>query len=360
MAKRIGLSAEEMSETDFMEPISMTGKNATRHIPAHARKNEWLKIAATGHAFPRSHADNEQLAAQLNLDAEWIWQRCGINSRFVSSCDETTISLGSVAAAQAMERFSGRPDLLICCTCTPSLAYCPIAPSIAAHVGLRGIGAFDINAACSGAVIGLITSASYLHSGYAKSILLVCTDTMTKHLSPSDHSTRILFGDGAAALIVERGVRSGFEMLSWTMGSDGDGASWFGSSTSSAQTGRKAFVQMDGRLMFRFATERGRLSIEELCERADVSMVQISRVVVHQSNARITAALQRCVPIPKCRWVETLSERGNTTAASVALCLIDCIERNDLQDGELVLIIGFGAGLTWAGILLQWHKSDPT
>jgi 3-oxoacyl-[acyl-carrier-protein] synthase-3 len=312
-------------------------------------------ISAMGRGFPLALVGNQQLAAELNVDPEWIEQRCGINSRFVSSCDETTISLGSIAAANALEKCCEAPDLLLCCTCTPSLAYCPIAPSIATRVGLRGIGAFDINAACSGGTIGLITSASYLLSGLASRVLLVCTDTMTKHLSPADPGTRILFGDGAAALIVERGAQRGFRMLSWTMGSDGDGASWFGAIASCNQTKEQPPVRMDGGLMFRFAAEKGCLLMNELCERANVSIANVRRVIVHQANQRITAALQRCIRIPKSKWVETLSDTGNTTSVSVVLSLIECVAADDLENGDLVLVGAFGAGLTWAGVLLQWQ-----
>ena len=314
-----------------------------------------LIISAMGRGFPLACTSNQELAAELNVDTEWIEQRCGIKSRFVSSSDETTISLGSIAAAAALDGCFEAPDLLLCCTCTPSLAYCPIAPSIATRVGLRGIGAFDINAACTGGTIGLITSASYLLSGFANRILLVCTDTMTKHLSPADPNTRILFGDGAAALVVERGAQRGFQMLSWIMGSDGDGASWFGAAASCNQTREQASVRMDGGPMFRFAAERGCLLMNELCERANVSIANVRRVIVHQANQRITAALQRCIPIPKSKWVETLSDTGNTTSVSVVLSLIECVAADDLENGDLVLVGAFGAGLTWAGVLLQWQ-----
>jgi 3-oxoacyl-[acyl-carrier-protein] synthase III len=336
-----------MSDTSSLSSLKIQTQSG---LDGHGRS---LAITAMGHAFPRSRASNEQLAAELDLDTEWIRQRCGIDSRFVSSSDETTVSLGSTAAAQALEKSSIIPDLLICSTCTPSLAYCPIAPSIASNVGLGGIGAFDINAACSGGIVGLITAAGYLLSGCASCVLLVCSDTMTKHLSRIDHSTRILFGDGAAALLVQRGAQTGFQMLSWIMGSDGGGASWFGAAASCSRTNKYSPVQMDGRQMFRFATERGVLLINELCDRANVSMAQISRVVVHQANARITAALQRSLPIPKDRWAESLKERGNTTSASAPLCLIDCLRGDSLRNGDLVLVAAFGAGLTWAGILLQ-------
>jgi 3-oxoacyl-[acyl-carrier-protein] synthase-3 len=326
-------------------------------------KNWRLKISSHGTAFPRTSVDNECLAKELALDPNWIEEKGGVRNRFVASHDETTITLGAAAALNAMQETKQNPDLLICCTCTSSLICCPVAPSIALAAGLSGIAAFDINAACSGGLIGLIASAGQLVSGFATRVLLVCSDTMTKHLCISDKNTRILFGDGAAALLLESGRTRGSTILSFLIGSDGRGAFLFGgghdhNGANDIDACDAQFVKMNGPALFRFAVEQGSWLLTELCAKAGVPLSRIARVVLHQSNSRITRAIQRAVPIPEDRWILGLENRGNITSASVVLSLIDCLQRKDLQEGDLILIGAFGAGLTWAGLLFEWSDEE--
>lgn len=319
-----------------------------------------IRISSSGTALPKTRLTNESLAAELGVTSEWIYARCGVRNRVTSSVEETTISLGTRAARNTMVSCHSTPDLLICCTCTPAYLYCPIAPSIGAQLGIPNIGAFDLNAACTGGLVGMITAMSYLMSGFANTILLVCVDTMTKHLSPEDQNTRILFGDGAAALILERGDHAlGSKVLSFIMGSDGRGAKFFGAESRLPDATVEGMppVQMDGKALFRFAVEQGETLLNQLCSSAGIPPQHVDRVVIHQSNARITRCLQQRIPIPEDRWVLTLEQNGNLTSVSVILSLIESLERNDLREGGYLMIAAFGAGLTWAGLLLACHRA---
>lgn len=190
-----------------------------------------------------------------------------IAGRHVSTAEETTGSLATAAARHALDASSSRsaPDLLVCATFTPDRLLCPTAPAVASALGLRGTGAFDVNAACSGAVLGLLTALGFLSAGVSRKVLLVCSDTTTKYLRPYDEQTRILFGDGAAALLLESANGGGSRLRAWLTGSDGWGAALFsvpeGGSrrpfTCVSPDGPPPAVKMQGRPLFRFAVDKG-------------------------------------------------------------------------------------------------------
>ncbi|HWO01647.1 MAG TPA: 3-oxoacyl-ACP synthase, partial [Blastocatellia bacterium] len=204
-----------------------------------------FRVAGFGSAYPSGILTNRDLASQLGIDVGWIESRCGIQSRCVAEPGETTHSLAVAAAEQALAgSSSARPDCLICATFTPEYRLCPSAPSIASSLGLGPIAAFDINAACSGGMVALLTALSFIAAGTFERILLVASDTTTRHLAAHDARTRILFGDGAAALLLESDQMCGISLRSWVVGSDGAGATLFriprGESTVSMQ-GRELF-----------------------------------------------------------------------------------------------------------------------
>jgi hypothetical protein len=186
-----------------------------------------FRVAGYAQAFPSAILKNSDLALQLGVDPEWIRARCGVHSRYVSGPGETTTTLGVRAARQALLNApSFRPDCLVCATFTPDYPLCPCGPAMAHALELGPIPAFDLNAACSGGVLGLITALSFIAAGTAERVLLVASDTVTHHLADDDAHTRILFGDGAAAFLIEA-CPQGIALRSWVMGSDGAGAKLF-------------------------------------------------------------------------------------------------------------------------------------
>jgi 3-oxoacyl-[acyl-carrier-protein] synthase III len=322
-----------------------------------------FRIAGCGTSLPRTPLKNDELARQLGVEEGWIETRCGVETRYRAEEDETTLSLAVGAAEQVLQDVPEfQPEMLICSTFTPEYLLCPTGPAIAQRLSLGPIGAFDLNAACSGAVIGFLTSLNYLATGFVKRILLVCSDTPTKFLNDADRNTRILMGDGAAAMALESTDHCRSRLLSWSIGSDGAGASYYqvpvGGSACPQPTvedGPQALaVKMEGRALFRFAVEQGGQLMASLIEQAGLRADQVKWVLVHQANLRIIKALQEKVEIPAERWVVNVNAVGNTVAASIPLALADCLARNAFAEGDHILVVGFGAGLTWAGFLMQW------
>jgi 3-oxoacyl-[acyl-carrier-protein] synthase-3 len=322
-----------------------------------------FRIAGCGVSLPSVALTNETLAGELGVEEDWILARCGIEQRYQSNIEETTLSLAVNASRRALAYDpEPTPDLLLCSTFTPQYLLCPTGPAIAKELGLPPIGAFDINAACSGAAIGFLTSINFLATGFARRVLLVCSDTPTKYLKQTDKNTRILMGDGAAAMVLETNSTCQSRILSWLWGSDGGGKEMFhvpggGSAlppASVSQPDTEWNVAMDGRSLFRFAVEQGSNAIAALIEKAKLTVGDVDWVIVHQANQRIINALQERSGISADRWVSNIGAVGNTVAASIPLALAHGMERGIFEQGHRVLVLGFGAGLTWAGFLMQW------
>ena len=313
-----------------------------------------FRIAGFGSAYPSGTVTNHDLADQLGVDAEWIESRCGIQSRCVAAPGETTNSLAVTAAKKALARASSfQPDCLICATFTPEYRLCPSAPAIASSLGLGRIAAFDINAACSGGMVGLLTALSLIAAGTFERILLVASDTTTRHLAAGDVRTRVLFGDGAAALLLEGDPVCGISLRSWVSGSDGAGARFF-----HIPSGESA-VSMHGRELFRFAVQTGSEILTAACSLAEISSSEVDCVLVHQANLRIIESLQGRTGIAPEKWLVNISGIGNTAAPSVLLTLVDLLNTRAPADGTRILVGAFGAGLTWCAAVLEWGVPHP-
>jgi len=317
-----------------------------------------FRISGFGSAFPSDTLTNSQLADRLDVDTAWIESRCGIESRYVAGRDETTHSLGVAAARQALAAApSWRPDCLICATFTPEYELSPTGPSIARSLGLGPIAAFDVNAACSGGALGLLTALSFLAAGTFQRILLVAADTTTRHLAADDARTRILFGDGAAALLLETDPRAGIAIRSWVAGSDGAGATFF------HVPHEETTVSMHGRELFRFASQQGAEMLRDACSLAGLSTSEVDCVLVHQANLRILESLQERTGIAPEKWIVNINRLGNTAAASVLLAFADLLHGAVPADGTRILLGAFGAGLTWCAAVLEWgvpSHHEPT
>jgi 3-oxoacyl-[acyl-carrier-protein] synthase-3 len=228
---------------------------------------------------------------------------------------------------------------------------------------LGPVPAFDLNAACSGGVLGLITALSFIAAGTAQRVLLIASDTVTHHLADDDAQTRILFGDGAAAFLIEACPGTGIALRAWVMGSDGSGAKLFhvphGGSAAPWQApgngdARGATVSMQGRPLFRFASQRGTEMLLETCAQAGIKPDDLDWVLVHQANIRIVEQLQERTGIAPEKWIVNMVGIGNTCSASVLLALGELLDRKLAKPGDHVLLAGFGAGLTWAAALFEW------
>lgn len=319
-------------------------------------------IAGLGVALPDTIVTNDDLARRLDTSDEWIVSRTGIRQRRVAGDDETTATLATEAGIRAIKDAGIAPsdiDILIVATCTPDQPLPATAARVQDAIGLT-CGAFDLAAACSGFVYAAVTADALVRTGGAGAALIIGAETLTRIIDPEDRTTAILFGDGAAAAVLTPSG-PGTGLLSWDLGCDGSAADILevpaGGSRlpSSADTVRDRlhYVHMDGQEVFRRAVRVTVASAEATMEKAGVSPADIAWFVPHQANQRIIDAASLRLGIPEERVVVNLDRVGNTSAASIGLALSEI----EPADGDLVLLAGFGAGMTWASALFRWVRS---
>lgn len=301
-------------------------------------------LLGTGSALPRRAVGNEELAKTVDTSDEWIVERTGIRERRIGG---TTTGLGADAARQAMARagVTGADiDLVVLCTSTPDEAMPASASAIQHELGIAG-GAVDLNAACSGFVYGLVAADGFLRAGLRR-VLLVGAETMSRIVDWDDRGTAILFGDGAGALVVERGDGPG-GVLGFDLGSDGSLRHIL-----HAEVG--GTIEMDGPEVFRRAVRVMVDSATRALAAAGVGVEDLALFVPHQANIRIIDAAARRLGIPEERTATNIARLGNTSAASIPLVLHEAAEAGRLRAGDRVLAIGFGAGMSWASAVIEW------
>ena len=309
------------------------------------------RIIGWGTALPEGVLSNADLEATLDTTDEWITERTGIKERRVGG---TTAGLAAAAGQEAIERAGVDPatiDLLILCTTSPDRALPATASTVQALLGLD-CGAFDLNAACSGFVYGLAAANGYIAMG-SKRVLLIGAETLDRLTDPADRGTAILFGNGAGAVVVDA-IPEGepAQLLGWDVGSDGDAEHIL-----YAEVG--GYMQMDGREVFRRAVRVMVASATVAMEQAGVTADDIALVVPHQANIRIIDSACDKLGFRRDQTAIVLHSTGNTSAASIPLALADALDQDRVRDGDLVLLVGFGAGMTWASAVLRWSDAGP-
>ena len=307
------------------------------------------RIVGWGTALPPDVLSNADLEARLDTSDEWITERTGIKERRVGG---TTSGLAAEAGRQAIVHAGIDPasiDLLILCTTSPDRTMPATASTVQELLGL-GCGAFDLNAACSGFVYGLVAANGFIATG-AERILLIGAETMDRITDPDDRGTAILFGNGAGAVVVDA-LPDGdpTQLLGWDVGSDG-------SSEHILFSELGGYMQMDGREVFRRAVRVMVQSANEAMARAGVTSEDITLVVPHQANIRIIDSACDKLGFRRDQAAVILHSTGNTSAASIPLALADAADNGRLADGDLVLLIGFGAGMSWASAVLRWSAT---
>lgn len=308
------------------------------------------RIAAIGEHRPAGVLTNDDLSARgLDTSDEWIRTRTGIASRRIAGDAETVITMGTAAAAKALAEAGvsgGDIDLLVLATCSMRNAIPGGAARIATAIGAPGIGAFDLNAACGGFSYALSVAADAVRCGSAERVVVVGSEKLSDWIDWADRGTCILFGDGAAAVVVEPATEMGIGPVAW--GSDGDGHGLVG-----VPAGDWA-IRMDGQAVFRWATTQLAPVARRACELAGMSTDDLAAFVPHQANARIVDALARALKLPPSVVVaHDIAETGNTSSASVPLALSRLVAGGQVKSGDPALLLAFGAGLTYAGQVVR-------
>jgi 3-oxoacyl-[acyl-carrier-protein] synthase-3 len=304
-----------------------------------------MRIAGVGSALPDKVLTNVDLTEWMDTTDQWIRERTGIVERRIGG---TTSGLATLAAERALTSAgidASSVDQLLLATTTPD-RICPgTAPTVADRLGLR-CGAVDLQAACSGWVYGLVMANGLLLQGCER-VLVIGAETLERITDYHDRGTGILFGNGAGAAVVERDPSGKGQLLGWDLGSDG-------SLTRILNAEHGETLQMDGREVFRQAVKVLQHSATAAMERAGVSAADIALVVPHQANARIVEAAWKKLGFSMDRTAMILERTGNTSAASIPMALDDALAGGRIDDGDLVLFCGFGAGMTWGSALVRW------
>ncbi len=312
-------------------------------------------ITGTGSFLPANRVSNDELAQRVDTSDEWIIERTGIRARHVAGPDETTATLATAAARNALEAAgigASEIDLIILATATPDQTFPATATKVQAALETGDCIAFDVAAVCSGFLYGLSVADAMLRTGAARRALVIGAETFSRILDWEDRTTCVLFGDGAGAVVLEaqEGERG---ILSSSLHADGrlnhllntDGG------VSTTQTAGK--VRMKGSEVFRHAVTNLASVLREAVERAGMTMSDIDWVVPHQANARILDATARKLGLPAERVVLTVADHANTSAASVPLALDVAVRDGRIKQGEIVAFEAMGAGLTWGASVVR-------
>jgi 3-oxoacyl-[acyl-carrier-protein] synthase-3 len=301
-------------------------------------------VVGWGSALPDKVVTNADLESTLDTTDAWIIERTGIRERRIGG---TTAGLAIEAGQRALDKAGLAPndiDFLLLATTTPDQTIPSTASEVQSTLGLPSAAA-DLNAACSGFVYGFVTAHAYIGLGYER-VLLIGAETLSRVIDWDDRNTAVLFGDGAGAVVLEATDGPG-DLLGFDLGSDGSARHIL-----YADVG--GYMKMEGREVFRRAVRVLVSSGKTAMERAGVTADDIALVVPHQANIRIIEAASQRLGIPMERSANVLPWTGNTSAASIPLALVDAVENDRLHEDDLVLLVGFGAGMSWAAAVTTW------
>jgi len=310
------------------------------------------RILAFGGYQPANVLTNEELAVTVDTSDEWIRSRVGIASRRLAGPDETVVDMAVAAGGKALAA-SGLPtadiDLVIVATCTPEVMIPNAAASVATRLEILAPGAYDLNAACAGFCYALGTASDAVRAGSARNVLVIGAEKLSQWVDWTDRSTCIIFADGAGAAVVgpvtEPDAAPGIGPVVW--GSDG------GLADKICIADRRSFIHQEGQAVFRWATTALHPVALAACERAGVDPASLAAFVPHQANLRIIEAIARKLRAPQALVADDIVHAGNTSSASIPLALSRMIERGDISSGDAVLLLGFGAGISYAAQVIK-------
>ncbi len=321
-------------------------------------------VSGLSYYVPEEVLTNAYFESYLDTSDEWITQRTGIKERRRSAEGENTSDMGKIAAERAIEASGVSKEdieLVICATATPDMPFPSAACLIGAKLGLKGVPAFDLAAGCTGFVYGLAVASSFVRSGVYRNVLVIGAERLTKIIDFEDRSTCVLFGDGAGAAVVsatdeDRGI------LGFKLHADGSYGELLylparGTAidlTPEVLEKKLHFTKMKGNELFKIAVrEMANVSLE-LLEELGIDREQIDWLIPHQANIRIISTLAKRLGIPMDKVIVNIDRYGNTSAASIPIALGEALEEGRVKRGDNLLLVAFGAGLTWGAMFIKW------
>jgi 3-oxoacyl-[acyl-carrier-protein] synthase III len=316
-------------------------------------------ITGLGTHVPDRVFTNVDLEQFVDTSDEWILERTGIRERRFAAPEEALTDIARPAALQALEEAGADPatfDLIIVATVTPDMMFPTSSAILADQLGMPDAAAYDLLAGCTGFMYGLAQAYGMLASGLSKRALVVGGDVLSKILDWEDRSTLVLFGDGAGAVVMEHVEDGGF--LGFELGADGGGGEnlWLPGSGSRQFDDPDRLVKMNGREVFKFATRVMVSSAAKILHECGRTVDEVDVYVPHQANKRIIDYAAGKLGIPEEKTVVNVDRYGNTSSGSIPLALADARTDGRLREGELVLMTGMGAGLTWGSALIEWTE----
>ncbi|KAL3643042.1 Beta-ketoacyl-[acyl-carrier-protein] synthase III A, chloroplastic [Castilleja foliolosa] len=333
------------------------------------------KLVGCGSAVPSLQISNDDLSKIVDTNDEWISVRTGIRNRRIISGKDSLTDLAVEAAKKALQMAEVDPDdvdLVLLCTSTPEDLF-GSAPLIPKSLGCKNNPlAYDITAACSGFVLGLVSAACYIRGGGFKNVLVIGADALSRYVDWTDRGSCILFGDAAGAVLVQACNSEEDGVLAFDMHSDGDGQRHLKASIKENEKDHGigandsihgllpkgssySCIQMNGNEVFRFAVRVVPQSIELALAKAGLTASSIDWLLLHQANQRIIDSVATRLQLPSERVISNLANYGNTSAASIPLALDEAVRSGKVQSGHTIAAAGFGAGLTWASAIIRWR-----
>ncbi len=325
-------------------------------------------IAGLGTALPARVVTNAMLAQRLDTSDEWIRRRTGIGQRRVVEQGTATSDLAVEAGARALKSArSDGADLVVLATTTPDFPCPATAPEVACRLGLGPVGAFDVAAVCSGFVYALAVGSGAIAAGLGTRVLVIGADTFSTIIDPTDRGTATIFGDGAGAVLLRAGERTEpGAVLAVDLGSDGTLTDIMGVPAGGSRqrtSGREpepaeSWFTMRGNAVFKYAVQRMVASTRAVLDRTGWATGDVDRLVAHQANIRIIAAVAAQLGLPPERAVTNLERVGNTAAASIPLALADGVTAETVRPGHRVAVTSFGGGASWGSVTFVWPEVE--
>jgi 3-oxoacyl-[acyl-carrier-protein] synthase-3 len=320
-------------------------------------------IIGTGSALPDRVMTNQDLEKIVDTSDEWIFTRTGIRTRYIAGEETATSDLAVVAARKALESASLEPtdlDMIIVATYTPDMLLPSTAAVVQNKLGAGSATSFDMSAGCTGFIYGLAVGSQFITTNMAENILVIGADTHTKFVDWTDRGTCVLMGDGAGAVILSH-VPKGRGILGFDLGTDGSG--WHhltipaGGSrippSANADNGTSHFLKMNGREIFKFGKNIVPKSLRVVTKKCGLTMEDVKLLIPHQANIRIIKSAMNKLSFPMNRVLVNLDRYGNTSAATIPIGIDEAVRGERIIDGDIVALVGFGAGLTWGSAILK-------
>lgn len=323
-------------------------------------------IVGMGSSVPDKIVTNDDLSKVMDTSDEWINSRTGIRERRIASKDIATSDLCTEAAKKAIEDAnldSKDIDLIIIATVTSDMAFPSTACIVQKNIGADNAAAFDISVGCSGFLYGLAIGSNFIATGAYETVLVIGSEVLSRILDWEDRSTCVLFGDGAGACVLQK-CEDGKGILSYDLGSDGAnghfltqpaGGSRMPASHETVEK-RLHYVHMDGGEVFKFAVRAMEKASLSALKKANIGLENIDYLIPHQANIRIIKASAKRLKVPKDKVYVNLDKYGNMSSASIPIALDEAYHKGLIKKNDIVLLVAFGAGLTWASVVLKWVK----